>query len=111
MKRLFQRIHSAKFKVKFWFRSIMGSLFLLSATAANASMIAAPVCRVFRQIAGNDLYSILAGIGGVGILAANAVDEGDKKMKTGLLRIGLVTAGALNIENLSTIVTGTPWGC
>lgn len=83
----------------------------LAANAASASILAPKVCTVFRQVAGNDLYSILAGVGGAALLAANMMDEGNNKLKSGALRIGLVTAAVINLESITTIVTGQPWGC
>lgn len=81
------------------------------ASYAHASILAPKVCTVFRQVAGNDLYSIALGAGGAGLLIANGLDEGDSKVKTAVLRIMLAGAGLANLENLSTLVTGSPWGC
>lgn len=93
-------------------RDVAVGLYLVLMTGyVQATILAPKVCQLFRQIAGNDLYSILAGVGGAGLLVANMVDEGDNKLKTRAMQIGLVTVGALNLENLTTMVTGAPWGC
>lgn len=78
---------------------------------ANASILGPKLCLVFNTVAGNDLYSIAAGVGLVALLIANAVNEGDNKAKTAALRI--VTAGTLliNLQTLSTLITGSTWGC
>lgn len=95
-----------------WERAITGlMLMLFVANTASASLLAAPICKVFKQLFGNDLVAIAAGIGGAGLLIANAMDEGDNKLKTGALRIGAAAAALVNLETISAMVTGTPWGC
>lgn len=110
---LFQRIKAAIAKrVPARFHDYAVGLSLGAMTSyAHASILAPKVCQVFKQVAGNDLYSIAAGVGGVGLLIANAMDEGDNKLKTSALRIGLAAAGLVNIETISSFVTGSPWGC
>lgn len=94
------------------FRDYVVGLSLGAMTSyAHASILAPKVCQVFRNVAGNDLYSIACGVGGVGLLIANAMDEGDNKLKTSALRIGLAGAGLVNLETISSYVTGSPWGC
>lgn len=89
----------------------MGLVLGTYVSMAHASILAPKVCGIFKQVAGNDLYSIAAGIGGAGLLVANSMNEGDNKVKTATLRIGIAGAALVNLENLSTLVTGSPWGC
>ncbi|AEV26929.1 hypothetical protein Dsui_2578 [Azospira oryzae PS] len=90
---------------------ISGLILGLTTSYVQASILAPVICKGFKTLAGNDLYSIAAGVGGAGLLIANAMDEGDNKLKTGALRIAGVTAVAINLESITTMVTGTPWGC
>jgi hypothetical protein len=78
---------------------------------AQATILAPALCRAFHQIAGNDLYSIAAGAGLVGLLIAHSMDEGDNKLKTAVLRIGLATTALVNVQTVTSYFTGTSWGC
>lgn len=94
-----------------WRDYAVGLALGLCASYANATILAPRICSAFRQLAGNDLYSILAGVGLAGLLYANSLDEGDNKVKTSAIRIGIATTGLINLENITTLFTGTPWGC
>lgn len=78
---------------------------------AHASILGPKVCNVFKTVAGNDLYSIAAGIGFLGLLVANAMDEGGNTVKTAALRIGAAAIFLVNLQNVVETVTGAPWGC
>jgi hypothetical protein len=78
---------------------------------AHASILGPKVCAVFKQIAGNDLYSVAAGIGFLGLLIANAMDEGGNSVKTAALRIAVAATFLVNLQTVVEAVTGQPWGC
>jgi hypothetical protein len=78
---------------------------------AHASILGPKVCTMFKAIAGNDLYSVTAGIGFLGLLIANAMDEGGNTVKTAALKIGAAALLLVNLQNVVETVTGTPWGC
>lgn len=90
---------------------IMGALLGLYVSAAHASILAPKVCNVFKTVAGNDLYSIGAGVGLAGLLWAHSLDEGDNKLKTSAIRIGIAGLGLVNLQTIIETATGTPWGC
>lgn len=81
------------------------------AVNAHASMFATQLCRAFHGVADSTLYSVLAGFGLAGLLVANSLDEGDNKIKTAAIRIGIAVTGLVNLETLSVLFTGAPWGC
>lgn len=80
-------------------------------TYAQAGIFSSKICSVFNSVADNSLYSVLTGIGLAGLLVAHSLDEGDNKVKTGAIRIGLAGIGLVNVQTLSNMVTGASWGC
>jgi hypothetical protein len=78
---------------------------------AHASILGPKVCTMFKTIAGNDLYSVAAGIGFLGLLIANAMDEGGNTVKTAALKIGAAALFLVNLQNVVETVTGAAWGC
>lgn len=78
---------------------------------AHASILGPKVCTIFKTIAGNDLYSIAAGIGFLGLLAANVMDEGGNTVKTAALRIAAAATLLVNLQTVTEVLTGAPWGC
>jgi len=78
---------------------------------AHASILGPKICTIFKTIAGNDVYSIAAGIGFVGLLVANIMDEGGNTVKTSALRIAFAATFLVNLQNIVETFTGSPWGC
>jgi hypothetical protein len=87
------------------------ALFLIAVNYAHASIFGPKICSAFNKIAGNDLYSVLAGLGMAGLFVTHALDEGDNKVKTASIKIGLAATGLVNLQDLSQLVTGSTWGC
>jgi hypothetical protein len=77
----------------------------------QASIFGKQLCTIFTGVADNQMYSVLAGLGLAGLLVAHSLDEGDNKLKTSGIRIGLAATGLVNLQTLSTLVTGANWGC
>lgn len=81
------------------------ALLLTYAEVANAGSLTGGGCRFYNNYLNNDLYAFLAGIGGLGLVAKNMLDEGDQKLKSSASKWMIAGGAALNIPTIAGLVT------
>lgn len=72
----------------------------------HASIIAQKLCVAYRSLFDQAFFSIIAAFSFAGILWNLAIDEGDRHLKTKILRVGIGILGLVNIDQLVSLFTG-----